>query len=374
MAESLSKYNKYEFLNGNVNAATISTPLEEANKTIENKSFANYTTGALALAIPPTTIQACSNLREINVNVGLMSLANMCSAIQNQLKSGGKIFGLVNPAVVAEYMPILESVNDLSDSMKERATFSLEYMDQIAMLEGIPVWDILPGERVDFYNVFKLYRDSRYFLLDTGEYVINNRTIAGLSKQLGVSGSILTYISKLYSWQDRCVLYDAYMSSEMQKRKAQQEVMLCNEHLKMAQQLTSKAWDRLTKQINNLNPKELLQMFELGIKYSRISAGMLSDKPDNTIPTKQTTLSIYNNTTNNSAEQMMNIHADNSSEKIGSIVERKLAEDMKDENNLLSILHVLQASGAMKTAVHTDLINQGESGLGIVNVDEEVDE
>lgn len=374
MAESLSKYNKYEFLNGNVNAATISTPLEEASETIKNKRFANYTTGALALAIPPTTIQACSNLREINVNVGLMSLANMCSAIQNQLKSGGKIFGLVNPAVVAEYMPILESVNDLSDSMKERATFSLEYMDQIAMLEGIPVWDLLPGERMDFYNVFKLYRDSRYFLLDTGEYVINNRTIAGLSKQLGVSGSILTYISKLYSWQDRCILYDVYMTSEMQKRKAQQEVMLCNEHLKMTHQLASKAWDRLTKQINNLNPKELLQALELGIKYSRISAGMLSDKPDNTIPTKQTTLSIYNNTTNNSAEQMMNIHADNSSEKIGSIVERKLAEDMKDENNLLSILHVLQASGAMKTAIHTDLINQGESGLGIVNVDEEVDE
>ena len=47
---------------------------------------------------------------------------------------------------------------------------------------------------------------------------------------------------------------------------------------------------------------------------------------------------------------------------------------MKDENNLLSILHVLQASGAMKTAIHADLIDHGDEGLGILDADEEVDE
>ena len=370
---ALSKPNNYDFLNGN-NGAAVSTPLEEASKTIEDKRFANYTTGTLAIAIPPATVQACSTIRELNINSALMSLANMCSAIQNQLKSAGRIFGLVNPSVVAELMPVLESVNDLSDSMRDRATLPLEYMDNIAVIQGIPVWDILPGERVDFHNVFKLYRDSRYFLLDTGDYAISNRTIAGLAKQLGVPGSILTYISKLYSWQDRCALYDSYMESEMQKRKAQQEVMIRNEHLKMTQQLASKAWDKLTKQINNLGPKELIQVLELGIKYSRISAGMLPDKPGDAVATRQTNLSIYNSTTNNTADQMMNINAGNTSEKAGSVVERQLAEDMKDENNLLSILHVLQASGAMKTAIHADLIDHGDEGLGILDADEGVDE
>ena len=373
MTGALSKPNNYDFLNGN-DGADISTPLEEASKTVEDKRFANYTTGTLAIAIPPTTVQACSTIRELNINSALMSLANMCSAIQNQLKSAGRIFGLVNPSVVAELMPVLESVNDLSDSMRDRATLPLEYMDNIAVIQGIPVWDILPGERVDFHNVFKLYRDSRYFLLDTGDYAISNRTIAGLAKQLGVPGSILTYISKLYSWQDRCTLYDSYMESEMQKRKAQQEVMIRNEHLKMTQQLASKAWDKLTKQINNLGPKELIQVLELGIKYSRISAGMLPDKPGDAVATRQTNLSIYNSTTNNTADQMMNINAGNTSEKAGSVVERQLAEDMKDENNLLSILHVLQASGAMKTAIHADLIDHGDEGLGILDTDEGVDE
>ena len=370
MTGALSKPNNYDFLNGN-NGAAVSTPLEEASKTVEDKRFANYTTGTLAIAIPPTTVQACSTIRELNINSALMSLANMCAAIQNQLKSAGRIFGLVNPSVVAELMPVLESVNDLSDSMRDRATLPLEYMDNIAVIQGIPAWDILPGERVDFHNVFKLYRDSRYFLLDTGDYAISNRTIAGLAKQLGVSGSILTYISKLYSWQDRCALYDSYMESEMQKRKAQQEVMIRNEHLKMTQQLTSKAWDKLTKQINNLGPKELIQVLELGIKYSRISAGMLPDKPGETVTSKQTNLSIYNNTTNNTADQMMNINTITPS-KTGSAVEQQLAEDMKDENNLLSILHVLQASGAMKTAIHADLVSHGDEGLGIIDNDEEV--
>ena len=71
---------------------------------------------------------------------------------------------------------------------------------------------------------------------------------------------------------------------------------------------------------------------------------------------------------------MMNINAGNTSEKAGSVVERQLAEDMKDENNLLSILHVLQASGAMKTAIHADLIDHGDEGLGILDTDEGVDE
>ena len=282
--------------------------------------------------------------------------------------------GVLSQLFVKKHSFLSLILNDLSDSMRDRATLPLEYMDNIAVIQGIPAWDILPGERVDFHNVFKLYRDSRYFLLDTGDYAISNRTIAGLAKQLGVSGSILTYISKLYSWQDRCALYDSYMESEMQKRKAQQEVMIRNEHLKMTQQLASKAWDKLTKQINNLGPKELIQVLELGIKYSRISAGMLPDKPGDAVATRQTNLSIYNNTTNNTADQMMNIHAGSTPEKTGSAVERQLAEDMKDENNLLSILHVLQASGAMKTAIHADLIDHGDEGLGILDADEEVDE
>ena len=160
----------------------------------------------------------------------------------------------------------------------------------------------------------------------------------------------------------------------MQKRKAQQEVMIRNEHLKMTQQLASKAWDKLTKQINNLGPKELIQVLELGIKYSRISAGMLPDKPGDAVATRQTNLSIYNSTTNNTADQMMNINAGNTSEKAGSVVERQLAEDMKDQNNSLSILHVLQPSGVMKTAIHADLLEHGDAGLGILDTHGGVDE
>lgn len=368
---ALSKSNAYDFLQGN-NAAAVNTPLEEAKAQVDDKRFANYSTGTLALAIPPEVVQACSTLKEIHVTSALSALASMCAAVQTTLRNGGRIYGLVNPSVIVNFMPMIESVNDLSDSMKDKATFPLEYMDTIATIDGLPAWDILPGERVDFHNVFKLYRDSRYFLLDTGEYSVCNRTIAGLAKQLGIAGSTLTYISKIYSWTDRCALYDMYMEAEMQKRKAQQETIIRNEHLKIAQQLTNKAWKQLNRNLDNLNPKELIQVLELGIKYSRISAGMLPDKPGELQAARQTNLSIYNNTTNNSADQMLNINAGTSTPKSGtSAVEQQLAEDMKDENNLLSILHVLQASGAMKTAIHADLVEHGEEGLDIDDSDEE---
>lgn len=365
--------NEFSFLKG-IEAATLTTPLEEESGKINR--FANYNTGTLALAITPAMVDQCAVLRTLQITVELKRLASVVAQLQASFESSGQIRAIVDPALIAQELPYTEDLADFTDDMKERSMLNVEYMDSTPTIQGTPVWDRLPGERVDFYNVFKLYRDSRYFLLDTGEYAVVNRTLAGLSRQLSIPGAILSYISKLYSWKTRCSLYDQYMETEMQKRRAQNEMLLRNDHLAVAQKLCKRAWDYLDKNFTKLGPKEALQALELGIKYSRISVGLLPDKPGATVAGNQTNLSIYNTTTNNTADQMLNVNAGvtPTGQGAGSAVERQLQQDMKDENNILSVLHVLQASGAMKSAIHADLLESGDEGLDIITVDAEEDE
>ncbi len=363
---ALSKSGDFSFLQG-TEAATLTTPLEEEAGKI--KRFANYNTGTVALAVTPAIVEQCSVLRTLTVTTELKRLASVVAQIQATFEVMGRIRAIVDPALIAQELPYTESVADFTDDMKERSAMVVEYIDSTPTIQGVPVWDRLPGERVDFYNVFKLYRDSRYCLLETGEYMIVNRTLAGLARQLSVPGAVLTYISKLYSWSARVSLFDQYMELEMQKRKAQTTALLQNDHLKIASALCNKAYEYLNKNFTSLNPKEVIQALELGLKYSRISSGLLGDKPGNAVAGNQTNLAIYNTTTNNTADQMLNVNAGvgPTGQGAGSAVEQQLREDMKREDNLLSVLHVLQASGAMQSAVHTDLKESGdEVGLGII--------
>lgn len=364
--------NNFSFLQG-IEAATLTTPLEEESGKIDR--FARYQTGTLALAITPAMVEQCSVLRSLQVTAELKRLASVVAQLQASFEIDGRPKAIANPVLIAEELPYVDGLEDFTDDMKDRSTMCVEYIDSTPSIQGIPVWDRLPGERVDFYNVFKLYRDSRYYLVDTGEYMIVNRTIAGLARQLGLPGIILSYLAKLYSWKSRCMLYDTYMEGEMQKRRAQQEVLLRNDHLVMAQELCKKAHEYLQKNFTKLTPKEVLQAFEMGIKYSRISAGLLSDRPGATVAGNQTNLSIYHTTTNNTAEQMLNVNAGvPTSRGASSAVERQLQQDMKEEDNILSVLHVLQASGAMKSAIHADLLENGDEGLDIICETEEDEE
>lgn len=352
---ALSKTNNdYSFLKGS-EAATLTTPLESESSKIDG--FARFNTGAIRLDITPAMVEQCSGLRALQITAEFKRLASVIAQLQASFEINGQIIGIVDPALIAQELPYVDSLEDFSDDMKERSMMPVEYMDSTPTIQGVPVWDRLPGERIDFFNIFKLYRDSRYRLIETGEYLVINRTLAGLARQLCLPGSVLTYISKLYNWKARCTLFDQFMELEIQKRRTQNEVLLRNDHLQVAQKLCSKAYAYLEKNFAKLNPKEVIQTLELGIKYSRISMGLLPDKPGATVAGNQTNLSIYNNTTNNTADKLLNVNAGitTTEQGVGSAVQRQLQQDMKDENNLLSILHVLQASGAMATAVNQDL-------------------
>lgn len=372
MTQALSAPSEYSFLKGVSGAESnqaLSTPLEEANAQVD--SFALFTTGTLArdFAMTPEITACVEAVRAVQVTTALRQLALLVAALQVHQESTSQLPPcIMNPGVVAEFADSAFSVEDYSEEMFKEASFAIQYLDTTPMINGVPVWERLPGERADFFGLFKLYRDSRYYLLDNGDYMYVNRTMAGLARQLKLPGATLTYISNLYSWKTRCRLYDEYMESENQKRAAQRISLIQSDQMKIAKQLCDKAMQYLNTNFKNLAPKDVISALELGLKISRINAGLLPDKPGTASGQGGPKLAIYNTTTNNTADQMMNVQNIGGDVSGKSEVERQIQRDMKSNDTLLSVLHVLQASGAMKAALAED---EGYSMEPIFDADED---
>lgn len=347
---------EYAFLkgiSGAESANAFETPFEEATKLVD--SFALYNTGTKAreLSITPEIVACVEAVKAIQITHTLRSLALLVAALQTHLESlGQRVPAIVNPGIVVEYTSVANSVEDYSEEMFRDISFEIQYLDSTPTIQGVPVWDRLPGERLEFYQLFKLYRDSRYYLVDNGDYLFVNRTLAGLARKLGVPGATLTYISNLYSWKTRCKLYDEYMELEAQKRAAQRISLVQSDQMQIAKQLCDKAMTYLNTNFKNLAPKDVLSALELGLKISRINAGLLPDKPGTSSSSvRGPQLAIYNTSTTNNADQMMNIQNVGGDSLGKSDVERQLQRDMKSNDTLLSVMHVLQTSGALSAAL-----------------------
>ncbi len=372
-SQALSNTTEYSFLNGSSNAEVkaFNTPLEDAASQMAKGS---NTTGTMAraqdLAITPEIESCCETIRAIQVTASLKKLALLVAALQQNSDSlTNAPLLIVNPGRVAEYYETATEVADFSEEMVQEASFSIQYLDSTPMVQGVPVWDRLPGERVDFFLLFKLYRDSRYCLLDNGDYVFVNRTMAGLARQLNIPGLTLTYISNLYSWKTRCKLYDEYMELENQKRMTQRISLVQSKQMKIADKLCTKAMSYLDQNFKNLAPKDVLNALEIGLKISRINAGLLPDKPGtNSVNSKGPQLAIYNTNTTNNADQMVNVQNIGEDSSGKSAVEKQLQKDLKSNDSLLSVMHVLQASGALSAALAEE---EGASMEPVFDADEE---
>lgn len=357
IAKALSKNSAFNFLKGSKNAATalsVSTPLETASKEVE--SFALYTTGTLQLSITPEILDAIEELRSLGVTKDFKRLAHFVTELQIDAPSqNGLATTIVNPMWLASHVPFCQTPRDLTDEMVKKSTWAIEFQGEHALIDGVPVWERLDGERLDFYLLYKLYRDSRYGLIDSGDYVLCTRSMAGLARRLDLAPQLLSIISKIYNWSTRCGYYDIFFEHEILKRRQMEVQLLQRDHLSVSMQLLDTAVDWLTENVKHLQPKDALSMAELGLKYSRLSLGLAPDKPiikDADGKGHSTSLSVQIN----NAEQMVQMNQASQQ----SNVERQLGEDLKDNDNLLSILHVLQESGAMATALREEITEMPE--------------
>lgn len=266
------------------------------------------------------------------------------SYFDNDAAEFGGYRGLVDPLMLAGLIPYATSLDDLSDPQISECMHSFQLIDNFPTIQGRPVWERQEWERVDYYNLFKLYRDMRYAFYNEADALYVSRSLSGLARAVQLSERTINYLARVYNWNLRAGFYDTWMAETQRQRQAIKQRLMLDRHTKIAQALTAKAFAALKKNADKLSAKEAIQLLELGLKYERVSAGLPGDKPEQPVAAPVSSgpmLSIV--TQNNNSMGPLQVNNPGS--------DQRLQEDMKKPGTLLSILSVLQRSGALDSAL-----------------------
>ena len=254
-------------------------------------------------------------------------------------------YGIIDPLLLSSYIPYVEELLDLTEDQVLECFHEFQLVDGYPTIHGTPVWERQEWERIEYYNLFKLYRDMRYAFYNESDALLVNRSLAVVAKATRLSPSFLQYLSVVYCWGLRIELYDRWMYSLQQRRIAVKKELMLDRHSKISQGLIQKAFTCLNKQSDKLSAKDALEMLKLGLAYERISAGLLGDKPESSAQASQPQsplVSIVNQTNNTTGPLQVNNE---------TAVQRQLQDNMKQNDTLLGILSVLQRSGAFDVLV-----------------------
>jgi hypothetical protein len=269
-------------------------------------------------------------------------------------------YAFLDPLLLSAYIPYVEETSDLSDEQVIDCFHPFSVVDGYPVIGGVPIWERQEWERIEYYNVFKLYRDMRYAFYNEADQLVANRSMATLAKAIRVPTRIVLYLSKVYNWDLRTSLYDSWMAEQQQKRNVVRQRLMMDRHSKISQALIQKAFTALNKNAEKMSPKEALEMLRLGLQYERLSAGLPPDKPEGTAATSGTHVSIVNQTNNAGGPMQVNTGVGD-----GAIVQQ-LQDNMKKPDTLLSVLSVLQRSNAFNT-----LLSQAnkEAEEGVIDIE-----
>lgn len=259
-------------------------------------------------------------------------LGNFVQYFQVNLPTNG--FGvpmqLVNPLLLAQNVNLMEceTTDDVPDSVLQRAILRVDFDDGLPIIDGVPIWERLDGEHVDYYKLFKEYREMLY--------VSGSRALTKLANMFNIAGKYLNVLSKVYHWQLRVRAYDVYKKMEYERKRSFERQLLESKHAKVADTLLTQALTYLEHHPEQLNPKIAVQMLQLAIKVGRLSVGLNAEKPGTEDTSINTNINI-NQVPNANAETGVTVDGNPSN------TQQKVA----DVSTLQSILHILDKSGAL---------------------------
>lgn len=318
------------------------------------------------LKLDAGTVEQFQQLRTFQLTPTFRKLSKFVPAIQesygrkqqvdgqtyNQVFNG--YYSIVDPLMLAGYVPYIEELVDLNDSQIAECLHQFQEVDGYPTLQGIPLWERQEWERIEYYNLFKLYRDMRYAFYNESDALLVNRSLAVLAQATRLNASTINYLSEVYSWNLRIELYDAWMAAMQQRRISIKRSLMLDRHSKVSQELIRKAFSCLSKHGDKMSPKDALEMLKLGLAYERISLGLLGDKPNEAqaAASPAPLLSIVNQTNNSVGPMQVNNE---------SRPAQQLQENMKKPDTLLGILSVLQRSGAFETLVQKTVAQDADS-------------
>ena len=181
-----------------------------------------------------------------------------------------------------------EDPNVIPDRILEQANVQIEYIDGVPAVYGLPLWERLDCEPLDFYNLFKIYREQKTIgITKTDEEgnegnVRYQRSFENLKETTGLTRKALYAISNVYHWIMRVSLYDSFRENVIEKEKKRLISLMENKHQNAASKIFEKCVkyfeDIDAKALKALPPKEVLNWFVEVTKLERLSRGLPGDK------------------------------------------------------------------------------------------------
>lgn len=307
--------------------------------------------------------------------MGQKKLANFVQMLQGQVPYNDKCQirtfpkYYIDPTIIHENIlhNNAQTTDDIPENILNEAQVPIELEDGIPTVEGIPFWERLDGEKLEYYKIFKEYRDMKYTLAGRDTMGYTTRSLAKLAENLNTTGTLLMILSKIYHWGLRIKAYDYYKSIEISMKKQQVREELENKHSKYSNSLLEQAIEWLKDNPERLDAKTALDMVQLGMKYGRISVGLLGDKPGTSVAAgHQTNIQIAQSTTNQGyITENVNtntIEVTTSEGQGDNDIGQRYQNTLKRQGTLQSILHVLNQSGAFNVSTpHNDVSNNDDS-------------
>jgi hypothetical protein len=294
-------------------------------------------------------------------------LATFIAELQEQapLHPTGALAGIpkyyIDPTIIAECAPYCTTTDDIPEKSLEAAEIPIDIEDGYPVVLGLPIWERLDGEKMGYYKLFREYRDMKYY----NDTHLNQRAIAKLAENVSVPGKLLSTLSKIYHWAFRVKAYDKYKATELAMKKQRNAEELESKHAKFSNELLEQAVNYLKAHKEKLEPKVALDMVQVGMKYGRISAGLQGDKPgshSSSAASHQTNIQIAQSATHNSVENSLSINANTPSAdgNGGKDIQQQFTGGLKNTGTMASILHVLNKSGALRSATEQNIEKDGE--------------
>lgn len=240
---------------------------------------------------------------------------------------------LINPLIIAENMLGCESTDDIPDEVLLNAVIPVDYDDGMPVIEGVPIWERLEGESVEYYKLFKEYREMLY--------ISGSRAISKLAEQAAVEGKNISVLSKVYHWAQRCRAFDVNKKMITDRKRSFEVERLEGKHAKASDTMLEQALAYLNEHPEQLNTKVAVQMVQLAVKVGRLSVGLNPEKPGTTEGAgSNTNITINQSNGGPDNTEMISINGDGGNRP----------PTTSELGYMQSLLHILDKTGAIDAA------------------------
>jgi hypothetical protein len=254
-------------------------------------------------------------------------LGNFVQYFQVNLPTNGSgiPLQLIDPTVISPQLLECETTDDVADAVVEEATLTVDLDEGIPAIDGLPIWERFDGEQLDYYKLFKEYREMLY--------ISGSRAFVKVANNHNMEGKVISTLAKVYHWHHRCKAYDFHKRMEAERKRHFEREQLENKHSKTASTLLERGLEYLEAHPEQLNPKTALQMIEMGMKAGRLAMGMSPDKPGIGGESSGTNINIQQTAAISEPTEGSSITINNNVTK-------------EDTDYLQSVVHILEQSGA----------------------------